>query len=304
MSNKLVSVVIPTYKRPEMLSRAIHSVLKQTYSPLEIIVVDDNGTDSDEHLKTLGVVEKYLNQIVYIVHEKNKGGSAARNSGWRAAHGEYITFLDDDDEIMAEKIEYQVECLEKQDGLYGACYTAYKILGMGGRKQISATNVVGSVYLQALARNFYVGSGSNLLFRKIAVDTVGGYDESFIRNQDIEFMARIFEHYKVAFVDKTLLLIHQEIRNTRRSFEEADRISTYYIEKFAPKINKLGTVAAKKVYKTIALDRARIAIQSYGEYRAAIRILSEYHVGLFFALKYIFHLIYRRITHKSFGFVA
>ena len=115
--NILVSVVIPTYSRNESLSRAIDSVLDQTYQNYEIIVVDDNPADSDWRALTEILMDKYNNnpKVRYIKNEKNLGGAGARNEGIKAAYGEYIAFLDDDDEYFSERIEKQIECFLNND---------------------------------------------------------------------------------------------------------------------------------------------------------------------------------------------
>ena len=130
MNSPLVSVIIPTYKRPDMIARAIDSVLNQTYKNIEIIVVDDNDPSFWERKATAEVMNQYESnlKVTYIQHECNRNGSVARNTGWRHAKGMYITFLDDDDEISPRKIQVQVECLEKLDRAWGACYTAYHTL--------------------------------------------------------------------------------------------------------------------------------------------------------------------------------
>ncbi len=111
--NKLVSVVIPTYKRSSMLIRTIESVLNQSYDNIEIIVVDDNN-DDNYRKDTENKLIKYISnpKIKYIKHERNLGGCEARNTGLKEAKGEYICFLDDDDIIYKDKIEKQVEFLE------------------------------------------------------------------------------------------------------------------------------------------------------------------------------------------------
>ena len=100
----LVSVVIPTYKRPELLLRTIKSVLNQTYPEIEIIVVDDNGKGTTAQKQSEAIIRSLKGNITYLIHDINKGGSAARNTGWKASKGLYITFLDDDDEISEKKI--------------------------------------------------------------------------------------------------------------------------------------------------------------------------------------------------------
>lgn len=104
---ELVSVVIPTHKRFEELFRAIDSVLKQTYSNIEIIVVDDNSQDKELRERIKEKIKKYSENIQYIENETNLGGAKSRNVGIEKAKGKYISFLDDDDEYYPEKIEKQ-----------------------------------------------------------------------------------------------------------------------------------------------------------------------------------------------------
>lgn len=115
MSNCLISVIIPTYKRPTFLKRAIDSVLNQTYHNIEIIVVSDNDADTEYEFETLAIIQKYKGQknITYLPGIGNKGGCYARNRGLDVAHGEYVNFLDDDDIMLPEKIKRQLEVLEK-----------------------------------------------------------------------------------------------------------------------------------------------------------------------------------------------
>ena len=299
----LVSVVIPTYKRPDMIARAVESVLNQTYDNIEIFVVDDNDPSFPERKATEEVMAQFESnpQVTYIQHECNKNGSAARNTGWRQANGDYITYLDDDDEISPRKIQAQVECLEALDESWRACYTAYHTLMQDGSIQKSTTNQSGDVYLRALMRVFYVGSGSNVLLRKKVVDEINGYDEDFLRNQDIEFMARAFENYKVAYVPEDLLTIHWEVRAIHRPYEFVEGIATFYLEKMSSRINKLSPGDKHKVLAVIALDRARIALY-YKQYKEIARILRENGVTLWEICQYVGYLAKRIITKKSYGF--
>ena len=108
----LVSVVIPTYSRNTTLCKAIDSVINQTYKNLEIIVVDDNPADSEWRQSTEKLMEQYRKdpRVRYLKNKKNLGGSGARNEGIKASKGDYIAFLDDDDEYLPAKIEKQLEC--------------------------------------------------------------------------------------------------------------------------------------------------------------------------------------------------
>lgn len=302
-SNPLVSVVIPTFRRPHLIDRAINSVLNQTYKNLEVIVVDDNAPDTIERKNTQIAISRYKNidNVKYIKHEKNSGGSTARNTGWKNAQGKYIAFLDDDDEISPCRIEEQVKCLESLDDSWGACYTAYHILMENGYVQHSTTDQYGDVYIRALMRTFYIGGGSNLLIRKSVVDEIAGFDETFKRNQDIEFMARAFENYKVAYIPKDLLTIHWEVRNDKKTYEFADGITTFYLDKMSNRINRLSNYDKHRVLAVIALERARVALY-YKKFRDIYTILKDNHVSVYEIIKYLFYLLNRVITKKSYGF--
>ena len=115
------------------------------------VTVEVYDADYKEGLLSVAVTEKfkYVNgkNVTYLKHNFNKNGSAARNTGWKHSSGKYITFLDDDDEIDESKIQKQVECLEKLDESWGACYTAYKLIKEYGSNQISTENRSGDCYV-------------------------------------------------------------------------------------------------------------------------------------------------------------
>ena len=112
-----VSVVIPTYKRSEYLRRALDSVLGQTWPEVEAVVVDDNGADSPFRPETQRTLDAYQGdpRVVRVLNQKNLGGALARNEGIAAATGDYITFLDDDDIFLPDKIRVQVEAMLEND---------------------------------------------------------------------------------------------------------------------------------------------------------------------------------------------
>ena len=107
MSSPEISVIIPTFNRAEHVIRAIESVLSQSYKDYEIIVVDDGSTD-----KTKDALEHYMDRIKYI-YQDNSGVSSARNKGIMAARGEWVAFLDSDDEWLPEKLEIQIDCIKE-----------------------------------------------------------------------------------------------------------------------------------------------------------------------------------------------
>lgn len=300
--NKLVSVIIPTYRRPDTLGRAIESVLNQTYEDLEIIVVDDNGNGTKGREETEQFMERYISdpKIKYVKHEINKNGSAARNSGVRASFGEYIMFLDDDDEFLPCKVKAQVECMESRDESWGACYT--KNIQLRGKKIVkrSVENREGCPLVDALGRNFFIAAGSNLMVRKVVFEKIGGFDESFLRNQDQEFLVKILQLYKIAFVDEVGLIIHLHPHIAQKmSFDE---LTELYIGRFEDTINSLDQQSKNKVLIFLNLQRFRMKVVQEKNLASAMRMVKSGEVNLFTVIRYFAHLFYRSVTRKSMGF--
>ena len=237
VESPLVSVIIPTYSRPTNLCRAIDSVLNQTYRPIEIIVVDDNGVGTEFQIQTESVLKKYieLEQIVYVKHDVNKNGSAARNTGFRISNGEYINFLDDDDVLIPSKIEIQVSCLINSDDKIGAafCNTIVEDNGcMHYVKNLKDGNVVQELLLNEVQFNT-----STILFKRECLETLNGWDESFFRHQDWELMVRFFSKYEIKLVAPDDYLIKKYVssnivtKNPLKSIEFKeffiDKMSSY-----------------------------------------------------------------------------
>lgn len=194
----VVSVIIPTYNRAEILPRAIDSILEQSFRDLEVIVVDDYSKD-----KTQAVVNSYSSaRLEYIQHERNKGANAARNTGIRAATGEYIAFLDDDDMWLEMKVENQLEEFKSQETSFGLVYS--------GRRVIKEKEVIedyiptqeGSIYRNLLRRN--VIPSETPLIRAKCFDRVGKFDTDFESCQDWDMWLRIAKLYDISYVPKIL----------------------------------------------------------------------------------------------------
>ena len=303
MDNIIVSIVIPTYKRYNEVVRAVKSCLQQTYRNIEIIVVDDNGKDTEMNRLTYNALIPYIDagQIIYLQNEKNSGGSYTRNQGLNIAKGKYVTFLDDDDEIADDKILKQVEKLESLDDTYSCCYTGYKKILENGKVYYSDEKIQGDVYKYALSRSIYIGSGSNILVKTKVAKEVGGYDITFKRNQDLEFIVKILKNYKLAYIDESLFTIHYEIRDIKRNYQDMVAIDDKFISTFKNEIDSLGNQQAQEIYAIIALERFRYAIPRK-KIMDALHNLKQNKVTLGQFVKYIAYLIDRVIRKKSYGF--
>lgn len=299
----LVTIVIPTYKRQDRIVRAVDCALKQTVKEKEIIVVDDNGKGTKDQLETEQALQSYIqnNEIIYLINDKNSGGSFSRNQGLNIAKGEFITFLDDDDEIDPHKLEKQIQCLKEKGNEYSCCYTSFHKLLKNNKLYKNKEHIQGDVYVYALARSIYLGSGSNLLVRTSVAREIGGYDISFKRNQDLEFFARCVKNYKLAYVDEDLMTIHYEIREFKRSYQDMIAVDDFYLSKFKNEIEQLSSQEQKAIYQTVALERFRYSIPRH-ELKDSIHNLKENQVSFFLFMKYIFYVLKRVICKESYGF--
>ncbi|MCF2583442.1 glycosyltransferase family 2 protein, partial [Bacteroides caecigallinarum] len=237
--DKLVSVIIPTYSRPTNLKRAIDSVLNQTYDNIELIVVDDNGLGTENQIKTEKVIHEYLSlkNFHYLKHETNKNGAAARNTGIKNSDGVYIAFLDDDDEFTPNKIAIQVKALEQLDNTWGGCYC--NMLFKGRREKITNNKKSGNLLEEMLLETARFNS-STLLFRKEVCIDLKGFDESYTRHQDWEFMIRFFRKYKIFLPPETCIVnrfFSFEHNNIPKS-ESFINIKKKFLEEFKDDIDK------------------------------------------------------------------
>ncbi len=239
------SVVIPAYNCADVLERAIDSAVEQTIDDIEIIVVDDASEDG-----TVDVVTEYSDpRITLLRHDENRGGAAARNTGIREASGKYLAFLDADDKWHPPKLHKQISKLEARSYQWVASYTDYRTFGGENNRLLSrilalipsggkslpkegGEEVIPSVFLRVVQH----GGATSLLAERAIVESIDGFDESFDRYQDIEFLIRLLKHGKVAYIDEELFT--KEIsRAPSASVGEAAQRKLF--EKFSDEIEDL-----------------------------------------------------------------
>lgn len=300
-----ISVIIPTYKRAEDIYRAVDSVLNQTLKDIEVIVVDDNGIETEHGKRTAQAMLRYKddNRVIYLQHEVNKNGSAARNTGILAAKGEYIAFLDDDDVYRPERLEKMCEKMDKLDSSWGACYTGYIKHQPDGTEQFSDEKVEGDVFVQALMRSLFIGTGSNLFFRRSVVDDIGLFDESFRRNQDLEYLVRVLKKYKLAYVDGFLVEKYHDIRTANITYEQSLEREKNFRDKFSPHLAELTPKNRREVEIMWDIDWIRILInrRMFIEILKAVKKARIPFKVWFSYAKYAFA---RKKNKTSYGFVV
>ena len=238
-----VSVIIPTYNRAHLIGRAIQSVLNQTYKDFEIIVVDDGSTDSTE--KAVREFQEQGKRIKYIRHNKNKGGSAARNTGIKAAKGEYIAFLDDDDEWLRDKIEKQVETMKNlPSGVWGGIYCGFFYVNNKKTILVEATEK-GNLKKAILNKEVDIGASSTVLLSKEAINETGLFDENLERHQDWDYLVRFFNKYKLFSLKEPLVKVYG---HNMPSGEKIARVKEKYLSKFKKDIYEFGDKIAKEIF--------------------------------------------------------
>lgn len=204
-----VSVIIPTCNRPRLLPTAIRSVLGQTFRDLELVVVDDASDDC-----VIEIVNAFKDERVRLIrHDSRRGGAAARNTGIRNSCGEYIAFLDDDDEWYPEKLARQMELMSRAQPEVAAVYTGYIVVDRDSERICGrmVPSHRGSLREQLLESN-PIGGTSSMLLRRSCLDKVGLFDETLPSFQDRDLWIRISRKFHFDYVQEPLLnyFIHAE----------------------------------------------------------------------------------------------
>ena len=194
-----ISVVIPSYNRRDFLKRSIDSAINQTKEPLEIIVVDDGSTDGTEAM----IKNDY--DFVKFIKQKNKGVSAARNVGIKVSIGEWVCFLDSDDEWKKDKLEKQINAMKSNPG--------YKFFhsneiwiknGLRINQKKKHKKYGGDIFDKCL--DMCRISPSSVMIDKTVFDEVGNFNENLFVCEDYELWLRICDKYRVFFIDEPLII--------------------------------------------------------------------------------------------------
>lgn len=181
-----VSVVMPTHNRAGFVGRAVASVLAQTESDLELIIVDDASTDGTG--KCLAGLAGQDERIRVLTNTTSKGGGGARNAGIEASRGQWVAFLDDDDEWVPDKIEIQLAKLAASPDAV-ACSCSYEqYFSSGSSKVVSLPQ---QVTLTQLLRGSVLGGASMCICSRAALQAIGGFDTRFRSGQDWDLWVRL-----------------------------------------------------------------------------------------------------------------
>lgn len=205
----LVSVMIPTHNRAALVTRAIDSALAQTYPEVEVIVIDDGSTDA-----TQAVLAAYGERI-RVIRQANTGLAGARNAGLRAAHGELLNFLDDDDTLLPEKLARQVAYLNEHPEVDLVLCGWQDISAEDGRVLAEFREIAVDEMLKTnlLAGNEGLLPAHVALVRRRVVEQVGPFDESLPMREGEDYWLRVaLAGFRFGMIDE--VLCHYESRET------------------------------------------------------------------------------------------
>ncbi|MCX5704347.1 MAG: glycosyltransferase family A protein [Candidatus Omnitrophica bacterium] len=235
-TSPLVGIVIATYNRANLLKRAIEGVLNQTYKNLEIIIVDDGSTDNTEQ-----IVKEYRDlRIQYIRNSKNRGASVARNIGIKSSKGDFIAFLDSDDEYLPEKIEKSLKIFKHCARNLGmVCSNFWKVEGK--EKKLGVW--------KKIKPNYQFPSPSTWVLWKEVFEKIGLFDERLRVEEDREFMFRFHDNFPFYFIDEPLLIRYGTKSSLSSNIEEYVKARKIFLEKHLLSLQKKRGFLARQFYR-------------------------------------------------------
>ena len=263
-----VSLYMPSHNREDLLPRAIASVMAQTYPVYELIVVDDGSSDGTWDLLTK--LQKQHDNLVILRHETPKGACAARNSAINMAKGEFISGLDDDDELLPNHLE---SLLEHWDDKYSC--VASSLLNDNGSVRVRQGKEYGEINLNQLLH--YNRLGNQILTRTERLRDIGGFDESLPAFQDYDCWVRMIEHYGQAYkLQHPTYVLHTAHELNRISGNPARRLKALELfvakhkQKFSPAHFKSALLMEKRIKQEAFGFWDALSMINKDNYRAVI----------------------------------
>ena len=261
----LVSCVITTHNRIDLLPRAIDSVLKQTYSNLECIVVSDNSSDGTVEYCQGRVGIRFIN----ITLDESRGGNYARNVGIRSSNGEYVAFLDDDDYWLPTKIEKQVSLIDEKNCDLVYCGRSIESVGPDGSVSFFDTlpdrNNTGDMRKKVLL-TIATTTTSAILLRKSALFDIGLFDENLKFWQEYEMLIRMAQRSPFYYVNEALIVYRVDRKDKNRLTNKYyEWLSTArYIRRKHIKLYRHLTLGEYKLYRLMFHDDAIARAETCG----------------------------------------
>jgi len=303
-----VTAVITTYNRFQLAKRAIKSVISQTYSPLEIIVVEDSGNSG---------IEEWLTQfddpdIKYILHPTNRGLAAARNTAINMAEGEYVAFLDDDDEWKPTRVEKQMDLIKALEararekcGVVSCCVET--IIDNGKYISIAPTANIGNLK-ESIIKNGMSTPSSTFLFSKFALQDVNGFDEILPSSIDHDiWMSLAVGGYDAWAVEEPLVIDHGRVGRLTMMSDTTRRIKgvRMYVEKWMPSFQEwfgdvTGLKYGKRYYSRVIISLVvnKTLAGNFRDAWKALKAVFDFNNEKFYNFKILFQMLFIRAVKR------
>ena len=249
-----ISVIIPTYNRKKTLARAIQSVINQSFSPFEILIIDDGSNDGTEEW-----VKDNFQNIKYI-YQNNHGVSSARNVGIENAYGDWVAFLDSDDEWLPNKLYEQVKAIDSNPEVKFFHTNEIWIRNGVRVNQMKKHKKYGG-YIFEKCLDICRVSPSSVLIQKEVFDNIGIFDESLRVCEDYDLWLRITSKYPVVFLD--IPLIYKYGGHADQLSKVNDGIESYRIQSLE-KIIKSGFLSDEQKVMAVNALVNKMKIYSKG----------------------------------------
>lgn len=292
-----VSVVLPVYNRENTVQRAVDSVLSQTYSDLELVIVDDCSSDGTvNYIKSLSD-----NRIKLVKHRENRGASAARNTGIEHSSGNFISFIDSDDEWNPTKVEKQLDVFRSHGPEVGVVYCGTTNIS----KNRSSPGVIpssrGEIFFKQLIRD-RISPTSAVMVRQEYLSLVDGFDESLPARQDYDLWLRLSRICEFELVPEALVNVYIDgIDRISEGLTKRIEAESKLVDKYQQDINSLGIIQRKKAssYRYYSIARhAFISSERLTSYKYCKRSIKIYPVN--FDAILLLMVLFSGLDHDSF----
>lgn len=214
-----ISVVIPTYNRAKLLTKAVQSVLDQTLQPLEIIIVDDHSTDN-----TKEVVESFQNhKIKYVVNSRTKGANGARNTGIMLTEGDYIAFQDSDDIWLPTKLEKQMSYIMEHPNaeMVFCSLNIENIPRIVPKRQVAPHEIK-----PLLERGNFISTQTIFLKKEVAEKNL--FDETLMRFQDWDFCIRVSRNHVIHHLNEVLAIAEVQADSISKRVNQNEALKQFF----------------------------------------------------------------------------
>ncbi|PSM46076.1 glycosyl transferase family A [Chroococcidiopsis sp. CCALA 051] len=262
-----VSVIIPAYNSIAYLPATLDSVLRQTFTDFEVLIVDDGSSDN-----TAAWGSQIQDRRIQFITQANQGTCAARNTGIALAQGEYIAFLDADDLWHPTKLAKQVRYLDEHPEV-GLVYTWTALIDPEGRPtgRIFASRDRGDVWQQLVQRNI-TESGSSFMMRRCCFETVGVFDTTLSHVGDWDMCLRIAARYKFGAIEEPLVYYRQYSNSMSKNWQRVEKCFYTVLDKaFQSKLPELQDLK-DRCYGLVNLTLAWKCLQTQTkDYKQAIQ---------------------------------